>query len=206
MVLANLILAAVLVLVIGALVFAAAVGFRTSLRYRGQRLVTCPENQQSAAVRIDSAKATATTLIGKQQVRLDQCSRWPEKRNCGQECLRQVDADPLHCLVWNIVANWYKGKSCVYCQKPFGEIHWHDRHPALLSPERLAKQWNEIPAEQLPAVFETHLPVCWNCYVAETYRRQNPDKVLNRKWERGAAGEYTPKEEETPPQTRAAGR
>ncbi|HKN24871.1 MAG TPA: hypothetical protein VJX72_08500 [Candidatus Acidoferrum sp.] len=206
MILSNLILAAILVLVIGSIVFGAAVAFRTYLRYRGQRLVTCPETHQAAAVHVNAGKALSTTLIGKQAIRLDQCSRWPEKRNCGQECLSQVNADPEHCLVWNIVAAWYKGKSCAYCQRPFGEIHWHDRHPALLSPERIAKQWNEIPAEQLPGVFETHLPVCWNCYIAETYRRQNPDGVLNRTWERGAGGEYVPKEEETTPQKRAAGR
>jgi hypothetical protein len=206
MILSNLILAAILVLLIGSMVFGIALGFRTYLRYRGQRLVTCPETHETAAVRVNAGKAASMTLIGKQEVRLDQCSRWPEKRNCGQECLSQVNADPEHCLVWNIVAEWYKGKSCAYCQKPFGEIHWHDRYPALLSPERIAKQWNEIPAVQLPGVFQTHLPVCWNCYIAETYRRQNPDRVLNRSWERGVGGEYVPKsEEETTPQKRAAG-
>lgn len=207
MILSNLILAAILVLVIGSIVFGAAVAFRSYLRYRGQRLVTCPETHQPAAVHVNAGKALSTTLIGKQEVRLDQCSRWPEKRNCGQECLSQVNADPEHCLVWNIVAAWYKGKSCAYCQRLFGEIHWHDRHPALLSPERIAKQWNEIPAELLPGVFETHLPVCWNCYIAETFRRQNADKVLNRSWERGAGGEYVPKDdEEATAQKRAASR
>jgi len=207
MILTNLILAAILVLLIGSLVFGIAMWFRTYLRYRGQRLVTCPETHAPAAVHVNVGKAASTTLIGKQEVRLDQCSRWPEKRNCGQDCLSQVNADPENCLVWNIVAGWYKGKSCAYCQKPFGEIHWHDRHPALLSPDRVAKQWNEIPAEQLPGVFQTHLPVCWNCYVAETYRRQNPDRVLNRSWDRGPGGEYVPKEEdEATAQKRVAGR
>lgn len=198
MVLANLILAAVLVLLVGSLVYGLTLAFRTFLRYRGERLVTCPETHQPAAVHVNVGKAASTTLIGKQQVRLDQCSRWPEKRNCGQDCLSQVKADPASCLVWNIVAEWYKGKSCAYCQKPFGEIHWHDRPPALLSPDRIAKQWNEIPPETLPGVFETHLPVCWNCYVAEAFRRQNADRVLDRNWERGAGGEYVPKEEKPP--------
>lgn len=192
----NLILATILVVLVGAMVFGLTLGFRTYFRYRGQRLVTCPETQQPAAVRVDAGKAAATTLIGEKLVRLDQCSRWPEKRNCGQECLSQVNADPGACLVWNLVADWYKGKSCAYCQKPFVDMHWHDRHPALLSPERVAKQWNEVPAEQLPGVFRTHLPVCWNCYIAETFRRQNTERVTNRNWERGADGVYVPKEEE----------
>ena len=63
------------------------------------------------------------------------------------------------------------------------------------SPNRTAKQWNEIPAEKLPKVFETHLPICWNCYITETFRRVHPELVLNRAWDRGAGGEYAPKEE-----------
>jgi hypothetical protein len=206
MVITNLILAAFLVLLVGTLVFGVVMTFREYLKYRGQRLVTCPETHHTAAVHVNVAKAVGMKIWGKEEVRLDQCSRWPEKRNCGQECLSQVTADPEHCLVWNMVADWYKGKSCAYCQKPFLEIHWHERHPALLSPEHVAKQWNEIPAEQLPEVFQTHLPVCWNCYIAETFRRQNAERVLDRKWERGAGGEYIPREEEeSAPRKRSAG-
>jgi len=138
MILGNLILAAVLVILVATLAYGITVGARDYMRYRGKRLVTCPETHQAAAVHVDAGKAATTALIGKHEVRLDQCSRWPERRNCGQDCLSQVNADPAHCLVWNIVAEWYKGKSCAYCQKPFTEMHWHDRHPALLSPERVA--------------------------------------------------------------------
>ena len=52
-------------------------------------------------------------------------------------------------------------------------------------------------------MFETHLPVCWNCYIAETFRQQNANGVLDRKWERGAGGEYIPKGENAEPQKRA---
>jgi hypothetical protein len=194
MVSTNLILAAILVLMVGAIAYGIVKVFHAYLKYRGQRIVTCPENHKPAAVQVDAMRAARLTMAGKQCIQLEQCSRWPEKRNCGQECLSQVQADPENCLVWNMVAAWYRGKSCAYCQKPFGEIHWHERHPALLSPEHVARQWNEIPAETLPEVFRTHLPVCWNCYIAETFRRQNTDRVLDRKWERGAGGEYIPEE------------
>lgn len=193
MVLTNLILAATLVLLIGAMVLGVSRVLPTFLRYRGQRVVTCPETHQPAAVHVDALKAARVSMSGKQWIGLDQCSRWPEKGNCGQECLSQIHADPENCLVWNMVATWYRGKSCAYCRKPFTEIHWHDRHPALLSAQRVAKPWNEIPAEKLPEVFQTHLPVCWNCYIAETFRRQNAERVLDRNWERGAGGEYVPK-------------
>lgn len=83
-------------------------------------------------------------------------------------------------------------------------MHWHDRHPALLAPDRTAKQWNEISAERLPEAFETHLPICWNCYIAETFRREHPELVLNRSWDRGADGGYIPKEEATPEEQKRA--
>jgi len=204
MVFTNLILAAIFALVVGALVFGLSMAVSTYRRYRGQRLVTCPETLKPAAVRVNVVNAAKKAAIGQDQVRLDQCSRWPERQNCGQDCLGQLQADPQACLVWNIVSNWYNGKSCAYCQKPFIDLHWHDRRPALLSPDRTAKQWNEIPAEKLPEVFETHLPICWNCYIAETFRQEHPELVLNRSWDRGAGGEYTPKEQAEPEERKRA--
>ena len=199
MVFSNLILAMIVVLAVGAVVFGLTVALRTYVKYRGERVITCPETHQAAAVHVNAKNAATKALFGKSHIRLDQCSRWPERQNCGQECLSQVNADPALCLVWNIVDQWYKGKACAYCQKPFTEIHWHDRHPALMAPDHTCVQWNEVAPEKLPEIFESYLPVCWNCYIAETFRRQNPEKVLDRTWERGAGGEYIPKEDSAPP-------
>ncbi len=199
MVFSNLIFETIIVLAVGATVFGLAVALRAYVRYRGQRVITCPETHRAAAVHVDANKAARKAIFGKSYVHLDQCSRWPERQNCGQECLSQVNADPAACLVWNIVDQWYKGKSCAYCQKPFVNIHWHDRHPALMAPDHTCVQWNEVAPEKLPEVFESYLPVCWNCYIAETFRRKNPEKVLDRTWERGPGGEYIPKEDAAPP-------
>jgi hypothetical protein len=197
--LSDLILGIIVILVIGSVILGVGLALRMFLRYRGRRVITCPETENPAAVHVNAAAAARHAMFGKQNIRLDQCSRWPERQNCGQECLSEIKADPERCLVWNMVDEWYEGKPCAYCQKPFGEIHWHDRHPALLTPEHLCVQWNEVPAEKLPEVFQTHQPVCWNCYIAETFRRQNPERVLERKWERGPGGEYVPKDEVTEP-------
>jgi len=202
--LSNLILGAIVILVGGSVIYGLSLAVRMFLRYRGKRVITCPETQKPAAVHVNVVTAARDALFGKQNIRLDKCSRWPEKQNCGQDCLTQIKADPEHCLVWNMVDEWYKGKSCAYCQKPFGELHWHDRHPALLTPERLCVPWNELPPEKLPEVFQTHLPVCWDCYIAETFRRQNPNRVVERKWDRGAGGEYVPKEEEASARSKPA--
>jgi hypothetical protein len=66
MVLTNLILAAILVLMIGAIAFGLIRVIQTYLRYRGQRVVTCPENQQAAAVHLDALKAARVAMAGKQ--------------------------------------------------------------------------------------------------------------------------------------------
>jgi hypothetical protein len=194
MLLSNLFLGTILVLFVAIVVFGLAVAFRTFVRFRGERIITCPETHRPAAIHVNAAKAARQSFLGKPHLRLDQCSRWPERQNCGQECLSQVNADPALCLVWNMVDQWYKGKSCAYCQKPFTDIHWHDRHPAILAPDHTCVQWNDVAPEKLPEIFQSYLPVCWNCYIAESFRRQNPDRVLNRGWERGAGGEYVPKE------------
>jgi hypothetical protein len=48
--------------------------------------------------------------------------------------------------------------------------------------------------------------VCWNCFIAENYRRQHPEQLVDRRWERGVGGEYVPKEPaEDVPQKPVAG-
>jgi hypothetical protein len=157
-----------------------SIGLRAYFRYRGERLVVCPETQKPAAVDVAAGRAARQALGGKLELRLSDCSRWPERAGCGQDCLSQVEADPGSCLVWNIVARWYADKTCALCGKPFGEVHWHDHRPALLDAEMRTVQWTEIAPENLPAVFATHWPVCWNCHIAESFRRQHPELITNR--------------------------
>ncbi len=187
---ATLFLIAVLGLAAVVLAVRVVMAGRTYLRYRGTRLITCPENQKPAAVDVDAGRAARETLVGHPHLRLEDCSRWPEKKNCPQDCLREVEADPERCLVWAIITHWYQGQTCVYCGKLFGKITWHDHKPALLSPAEKTMQWTEVPAELLPEVLETYRPVCWNCHVAETFRREHSEMVVERPWERGPMGEF----------------
>ena len=150
----TLILAATAVLMFVAVAFGLTMTVRSYLRYRGKRVITCPETENHAAVHVNVVNAAREAAFGKHHIRLDQCSRWPERQNCGQGCLSQIAADPKGCMVWHMVEDWYKGKACAYCQKPFHEIHWHDRQPALLGPDRNTAQRSEIPPENLPAVFQ----------------------------------------------------
>jgi len=179
-------------------------GGRFYSRFRGKRLVTCPETHHTAAVEVD-AKALAKEITRrgtvapqaglvetKQGLRLRECSRWPERQDCPQGCLHQIETAPEQCLVRHIVDQWYAERPCVFCQRPIREIDWLQQKPALLTPDQGTVEWNEIAPERLPEVFQTCQPVCWSCHVAEKFRREHPDLVVDRKWERGADGAYEP--------------
>ena len=171
---------AVLVLAVGLFVFRAIPGVRAYFQLRGKRIITCPETSQPAAVNVAAGEAAAGAFLSEPTLRLKECSRWPERQGCGQECLQQIESDPEKCLVWNIVAKWYEGKVCVFCRKPIVPLSAVEHAPALLGPDFKTKEWKEIRPEELPETFATHQPVCWNCHVAESFRRMHPELVVNR--------------------------
>ena len=166
--------------IVVAVVFELTRALRTYFKFRGKRIITCPENRKPAAVSVAAGKAAAEVMVGAPNLRLSECSRWPEMADCGQECLSQIKEAPEACLVSNIVNHWYSGKTCVYCHKPFGEIHWHDHPPALLNKQRKTMQWNEVALENLPQTLASHWPVCWDCHIAENFRQQHPELVTDR--------------------------
>jgi hypothetical protein len=129
---------------------------------------------------VDTRLAVATQLsTGHPVLRLAACSRWPERRDCGQACLAQIEAAPADCLARTMLTRWYEGKACVLCRRPIGEIRWSDHRPALRAPDGETVEWPSIRAEELPRVLASHAPVCWNCHVAETLRRQHPELVVD---------------------------
>jgi hypothetical protein len=152
---------------------------RVWLRLRGRRLITCPENQRPAGVTINAGRAAAR-LAFTPEVRLSECSRWPEHRNCGQECLQQIALSPNGCLVRKILGDWYTGRQCAVCGKPFHEINWADHKPGLLSPQGQTVEWSKVPAESVPGVLATHSPVCWNCHIMQSFCKQHPELVVDR--------------------------
>jgi hypothetical protein len=170
----------VVVFTAAAVYFAARVLVPAFGRYRGKRLVTCPETHEPAAVAVDAVHAAVTAGIGEPVLQLKTCTRWPERESCGQECLSQIAASPEGCLVRNVATRWYQGKTCAFCAKPFGGIGWLERQPALLSPEGKSVPWTEVRAELLPGILETHRPVCWDCHIVETMRNRHPEMVVER--------------------------
>ncbi|MBZ5574025.1 MAG: DUF1761 domain-containing protein [Acidobacteriia bacterium] len=55
--------------------------------YRGSRAVTCPETHRQVAVSFDAFHAALTGLRGKCNLRLAECTLWPARIRCGQECI-----------------------------------------------------------------------------------------------------------------------
>ena len=125
-----------------------------------KRLVTCPDNKQTAAV------------SGIR--RLTKCSRWPERAGCDQDCLAQIEASPQDCLVATIVKAWYTGKTCVICKRAI------ETPAAVIAPDGLTREWSEFAPQDLPRVFATHQPLCWQCNNVEELARLRPDVVTRR--------------------------
>lgn len=162
-----------------ALIYAGIRFGRAYFRLRGTRVVTCPADQSKAAVEVKTGKAAAGALFGKPSFSLTACSHWPERHDCGQGCLREVAASPIDCLVRIQLTRWYEGKTCAYCRRPFSAIDWYERNPALLTPRGHTLTWSDVDAARFDDTLLTHKPVCFDCHVAETFRRTHPELVLD---------------------------
>ncbi len=152
---------------------------RAYKKFRGARVVTCPETGCGAAVEIDRAHAAATYAIGETEFRLTSCTQWPERKGCEQECVSQIEASPGACLFGNMLADWYRGADCVICRTAISEVRSSGDKPALETPEGRMIEWGDVKPEDLPRVLKTHRPVCWNCY-RTTYRAQFPGLTTER--------------------------
>lgn len=171
----------VAIIVAGLVIFILVRAMRAFLQARGKRLVSCPENHCAAAVELDAKGAALKAFRAGDYLCLQDCSRWPERQNCAQECLSEVEALGKGCLVRNVVAGWYQEKVCVYCHNPVDDAaNWTGHIPALLTPESKTVSWAEVPAGNLPEIFATHQPVCWSCHIAESFRREHPELVTDR--------------------------
>ena len=153
---------------------------RSWWKYRGDRVITCPENRRPAGVQVDAGHAAISSLGRPPELRLSDCSRWPERAGCGQMCLAQIEAQPEECLVRHILAAWYAGKTCACCRRPFGEISWAGAKPALVRADETYVEWSEVPPEQLSETLATGLPVCFACYMANELVREHPDLAVDR--------------------------
>jgi hypothetical protein len=161
----------------------AGIAITAYVRMRGKRVIVCPETQQPAAVTVDAGHAALSAVRETEDIRLATCSRWPEREGCNQACTAQIAIAPEETRAVSMLRRWYAGKSCAICHRAIPPVKPGEQRPGLLnvaSPTHPTLSWDEIPAEHLPAVLDSHLPVCASCLVSETFRRQFPDLVVDR--------------------------
>lgn len=154
-----------------------ALGARRGLA--GVRIVTCPETGEAAAVSFDRTRAALTALEQHEpDLQLASCSRWAVRGPCDQACVPQATLPESR--VTNVVASWSARQHCALCGKRLIEAPRVGHHVALLSPDGVTTEWPDVPPETLPAALRARVPVCWDCHVAETFRRQCPELVTDR--------------------------
>jgi hypothetical protein len=76
------------------------------------------------------------------------------------------------------VRAWASGRVCASCGAPLTETAGH--HIALLEPSGMTREWVDIADHRLPAALASSVPICWNCHIAATFRREHPELVTDR--------------------------
>jgi hypothetical protein len=94
---------------------------------------------------------------------------------------RHAKSNPHDAATTAQLKQFLEGKPCVACGRPIAVMHAGDIRPGLLNPKtHEATGWADIPAANLSATLESHVPICANCLVSETFRREYPDLVVDR--------------------------
>lgn len=158
-------------------------------RFRGQLVVTCPETGLPVSARVDAGHLASEAAKRSWDLRIQSCSRWPEREDCDQACLCEIEENPVSCLVRERLREWYSDRSCVKCGRSFSNVDsydhvaWvsYDKKPALIDPQdQSIVEWSNVSPTDLLNRLETHEPICWDCTIIETFRRAHPENVTDR--------------------------
>jgi hypothetical protein len=69
-------------------------GIRVYFKFRGTRVVICPEAHEAALVEVAAGSMGVQAILDEPCLCLSECTRWPMRRGCGQDCLRQIESPP----------------------------------------------------------------------------------------------------------------
>lgn len=153
-----------------------ALSIQDYYNHRGRQSVTCPDSGQATDVEVDGKFAFWTALRGQQHSRLQSCSRWPEKGDCGQECLAQLDPSPEN--VDRLLSKWYEGKTCVDCARALSEADWRQSRLAGLDQNQKLVELREMTLDRFASELEHIRPLCWPCHQQERERQAVPATIL----------------------------
>lgn len=153
-----------------------AMALQDYYKNRGRKSVKCPDNGQPVDVEVDNEYAFQTSLRGLEHSRLQSCSRWPEKGECGQECLAQVDPSPEN--LERLLSKWSDGKGCAICTRAITPDDWRQGRLGVLNQHHELFELRDMPAEGLQTVLEHTRPLCWKCHQEERERQAVPHKIF----------------------------
>lgn len=161
------------VLIAAALVAYAAMAFVTWRRFEGTRVVTCPETDRPAAVTLDARRAAVSAVWQATDLKVEGCSCWPSQAGCDQACVAQIAAAPDGTRGLAMAIGYFQHKRCAICQCPIAPPKAGTLRPGFMHPvTHQVIAWDEVPPEDLPAVFATRRPICPPCTRAESFRRR----------------------------------
>ena len=162
-----------------------ALSLQNYYRNRGRQSVTCPETGQPTDVEVDNEFAFWMALRGLEHSQLKSCARWPEKGDCGQECLAELEPSPEN--IERLLSKWYEGKSCAICTRSLTPADWRGSRLAVLDRQHKLLELRQLSLDNLQAKLENVRPLCWSCHQEERARQAVPVRVL-----KGDRHELTP--------------
>ena len=142
---------------------------RSRREQTGEQVIICPEIGTPASVEVDRNHALVTLLDGIKEVRLQSCSRWPERQECDQDCLMQI-APEKH--VDEVLARWYDGQNCASCNMPLVSRDWKMGKAAGVDRQGALIELREMDWAKFPRLLEQYRPLCWKCHSATLTNRR----------------------------------
>jgi hypothetical protein len=153
-----------------------ALSLQSYYQSRGRKTAICPDSGHPVAIEVDDEYAFWTALRGQEHSRLKSCTRWPEKADCGQECLAQVNPSPEN--VDRLLSKWYEGKSCAICERGLSPSDWRRSRLALLNEQHKLFELRHMHLDELQSTLQHMRPLCWNCHQEERARQAAPSRFF----------------------------
>lgn len=75
---------------------------------------------------------------------------------------------------------WESERRCSVCGVRLIDSEHGSHHVAFRGRDGISREWNQLSVEGLATALESSPPLCWDCHVAETFRREHPELVTDR--------------------------
>lgn len=83
----------VAILAVGILFVLVPLVIHTFGRYRGSRVLACPETGEPVRLDLDATRAALTSALGRPRLRVSWCTLWPRRKGCAQECVASPEVE-----------------------------------------------------------------------------------------------------------------